>query len=141
MDRQHYPGKERQWQVMNVRGLFRLEQRLSQGILSFPKIDEFIDVTTGHKLISFMDAIACYNQIKMTKEDQEDTAFIIHRSVFAFWMIPFGMLKRWDDIPGNHEHDMRRTNRKKYTNLCRGHDRKVHKSHLLVMLFSNFNLK
>ena len=41
-----------------------------------PKIDQLIDSTTRHKLLTFMDTFSRYNQIKMSEEDQEKTAFI-----------------------------------------------------------------
>ena len=34
-----------------------------------PRIDQLVDSTTGHKLLSFMDAFSSYNQIKMEKVD------------------------------------------------------------------------
>ena len=42
-----------------------------------PQIDQLVDSTAGHKLLTFMDAFSGYNQIKMDEEDQEKTAFII----------------------------------------------------------------
>ena len=41
-----------------------------------PRTDQLVDSTTGHQLLSFMDAFSGYNQIKMDKEDQEKTSFI-----------------------------------------------------------------
>ena len=41
-----------------------------------PRIDQLMDSTAGHKLLTFMDAFSGYNQIKMAEEDQEKTAFI-----------------------------------------------------------------
>ena len=41
-----------------------------------PKIDQLVDSTAGHKLLTFMDAFSGYNQIHMNKEDQEKTAFV-----------------------------------------------------------------
>ena len=35
-----------------------------------PRIDQFVDSTTEHKLLTFMDAFLGYNQIKMSEEDQ-----------------------------------------------------------------------
>ena len=35
----------------------------------FPRIDQLVDSTTRHKLITFMDAFSGYNQIRMAKED------------------------------------------------------------------------
>ena len=34
-----------------------------------PRIDQLVDSTTGHKLLTFMDAFSGYNQIKMSKEN------------------------------------------------------------------------
>ena len=45
---------------------------------SFPllRIDQLVDSTAGHKLLTFMDAFSRYNQIRMAEEDQEKTIFI-----------------------------------------------------------------
>ena len=36
---------------------------------SLPKIDQLVDATSDHRLLSFMDAFAGYNQIRMAPED------------------------------------------------------------------------
>jgi len=41
-----------------------------------PRIDQLVDSTIGHKLLSFMDAFSGYNQILMDKDDQENTSFV-----------------------------------------------------------------
>ena len=41
-----------------------------------PRIDLIVDATTGHELLSFMDAFSGYNQISMDPDDQENTSFI-----------------------------------------------------------------
>ncbi|KAL5577628.1 hypothetical protein UlMin_019327 [Ulmus minor] len=41
-----------------------------------PRIDQLIDATAGHELLSFMDAYSGYNQIRMHQPDQEHTAFL-----------------------------------------------------------------
>ena len=38
-----------------------------------PRIDQLVDSTVRHKLLTFMDAFFEYNQIQMTEEDQEKT--------------------------------------------------------------------
>ncbi|PON41357.1 hypothetical protein PanWU01x14_290260, partial [Parasponia andersonii] len=45
---------------------------------SFPllRIDQLVDVTSGHELLSFMDAYSGYNQIPMYEPDEEHTLFI-----------------------------------------------------------------
>ena len=41
-----------------------------------PCINQLVDSTTGHQLLSFMDVFLRYNQIKMDEADQEKTSFI-----------------------------------------------------------------
>ena len=45
---------------------------------SFPllRIDQLVDSTTGHELLTFMDAFSGYNQILMKEEDWEKTTFV-----------------------------------------------------------------
>ena len=42
----------------------------------FPRIDQLVDSTASHELLTFMDAFSSYNQILIKKEDQEKTAFV-----------------------------------------------------------------
>uniref|UniRef100_A0A2N9FLD8 Uncharacterized protein n=1 Tax=Fagus sylvatica TaxID=28930 RepID=A0A2N9FLD8_FAGSY len=56
-----------------------------------PRIDQLVDSTAGHKLLSFMDAFSGYNQIQMAVEDQEKTAFITSRGLFCYKVMPFGL--------------------------------------------------
>ena len=42
-----------------------------------PRIDQMVNSTARHKLLTFMDAFSGYNQIKMAEEDQEKTTFIM----------------------------------------------------------------
>ena len=41
-----------------------------------PRIDLLVDLTAGHQLLNFMDALSNYNQIKLDKFDQEKTSFV-----------------------------------------------------------------
>ena len=34
-----------------------------------PRIDQLVDSTAGHKLLTFIDAFSGYNQIKIAEED------------------------------------------------------------------------
>ncbi|XP_074336976.1 uncharacterized protein LOC141674152 [Apium graveolens] len=54
-----------------------------------PNIDQLIDATSGHVMLSFMDAYSGYNQIKMDPKNILKTAFITHRAVYAYVMLPF----------------------------------------------------
>ena len=56
-----------------------------------PRIDQLVDSTTGHKLLSFMDAFLGYNQIRIAKEDQEKTFFITSQGLYCYKVMPFGL--------------------------------------------------
>ena len=53
-----------------------LNKAYSKDSFPLPRIDQLMDSTTRHKLLTFMDAFLGYNQIKMVEEDQEKIAFI-----------------------------------------------------------------
>ncbi|XP_057950900.1 uncharacterized protein LOC131145724 [Malania oleifera] len=44
-----------------------------------PRIDQLVDSTSGHELLSFMDAYSGYNQIPMSPTDEEKTFFVTER--------------------------------------------------------------
>nr|XP_016506893.1 PREDICTED: uncharacterized protein LOC107824606 [Nicotiana tabacum] len=54
-----------------------------------PHIDQLIDATTGHELLSFLDAYSGYNQILMEEKDQEKTTFITHQGTYCYKVMPF----------------------------------------------------
>ena len=56
-----------------------------------PRIDQLMDSTAGHKLLTFMDAFSGYNQIKMAEEDQEKTAFITSQGLYCYNVMPLGL--------------------------------------------------
>ena len=58
---------------------------------SFPRIDLIVDATTGHELLSFMDAFSGYNQISMDPDDQEKTSFVTAQGTYCYRVMPFGL--------------------------------------------------
>ena len=56
-----------------------------------PRIDQLVDSTARHKLLTFMDAFSGYNQIMMNEDDQEKTSFITSRGLFCYKVMPFGL--------------------------------------------------
>ena len=56
-----------------------------------PRIDQLVDSTAGHELLTFMDAFSGYNQILMKKEDQEKTAFVTSQDLYCYNVMPFGL--------------------------------------------------
>ncbi|KAI5354401.1 hypothetical protein L3X38_007296 [Prunus dulcis] len=56
-----------------------------------PQIDQLVDATAGHELLSFMDAYSGYNQIFMHPPDSEHTAFITDKGLYCYNVMPFGL--------------------------------------------------
>ncbi|KAL6178007.1 hypothetical protein ACLB2K_049527 [Fragaria x ananassa] len=56
-----------------------------------PRIDQLVDYTASHKLLSFMDAYEGYNQILLREEDLEHTSFVIDKGLYYYRRMPFGL--------------------------------------------------
>ncbi|KAI5324801.1 hypothetical protein L3X38_033874 [Prunus dulcis] len=56
-----------------------------------PRIDQLVDATAGHELLSFMDSYSGYNQIFMHPPDSEHTAFITEKGLYCYNVMPFGL--------------------------------------------------
>ena len=59
--------------------------------MPLPRIDQLVDSTAGHKLLSFMDAFSGYNQIRMDEVDQEKTSFVTSQGLFCYKVMPFSL--------------------------------------------------
>ena len=55
-----------------------------------PRIDQLVDSTLGHKLLTFMDTFLGHNQIQMSEEDLEKTAFITSQELCCYRVINSG---------------------------------------------------
>ena len=60
---------------------------------SFPlsRIDQLVDSTARHKLLSFMDAFSRYNQIVIDEDDQEKTSFVTNEGLYCYKVMSFGL--------------------------------------------------
>ena len=56
-----------------------------------PRVDQLVDSTAGHRLLSFMDAFSRYNQIRMDETNQEKTSFVTSQGLFCYKVMPFGL--------------------------------------------------
>ena len=56
-----------------------------------PKIDQLVDATFRHLMMSFLDAFQGYHQISLDAEDQEKTMFISSDANYHYTMMPFGL--------------------------------------------------
>lgn len=56
-----------------------------------PRIDQLVDLTTGHNRLGFLDAYRGYHQIAMHGPDREITSFTTPRGLFCYRVMPFGL--------------------------------------------------
>ena len=66
-----------------------------------PHIDVLVDNTAVNALMSFMDGISGYNQIKMAPKDMTKTTSTIERGIYCYIVMPLDsrmweqLTKRW----------------------------------------------
>ena len=56
-----------------------------------PRIDQIVDASTGHGMLSFLDAYSGYHQIPMHLSDAEKTTFITLQGLFYYNVMSFGL--------------------------------------------------
>ena len=54
-----------------------------------PRIDQIVDSTTGHGMLSFLDALSGYHQILMASANEEKTDFITPHGLYCYRDMPF----------------------------------------------------
>ena len=68
-----------------------LNQACPKDSFPLPRINQLVDSTTNHELLTFMDTFSSYNQICMNKEDQEKTAFVTSQGLYYYMVMPFSL--------------------------------------------------
>ena len=56
-----------------------------------PRIDQIMDASAGHGMLSFLDAFSGYHQIPMHPLDAEKTSFITPHGLYCYNVMPFGL--------------------------------------------------
>ena len=56
-----------------------------------PRIDQIVDVSIGHDMLSFLDAFSGYHRIPMYPPDAEKTSFITPHGLYCYNVMPFGL--------------------------------------------------
>ena len=56
-----------------------------------PRIDQIVDASAGHGMLSFLDAFSGYHKIPMSSPDAEKTSFITPHELFCYNVMPFGL--------------------------------------------------
>ena len=54
-----------------------------------PRIDQIVDASAGHGMLSFLDAFYGYHQIPMHPPDAEKTSFITPYGLYCYNVMPF----------------------------------------------------
>ena len=58
-----------------------------------PQIDQIIDSTARHDMLSFIDAFSSYHQILMFQLDEEKTSFVTPHGIYCYKVMPFWLKK------------------------------------------------
>lgn len=66
-----------------------LNKACSKDSFSLPRIDQLVDTTTGHELLSFMDMYFRYNQILIHEPDEEKTSFTTDQGLCCYIVMLF----------------------------------------------------
>ena len=56
-----------------------------------PRIDQIVDASIEHGMLSFLDAFFGYHQILMCPSNAEKTSFITPHGLFCYNVMPFGL--------------------------------------------------
>ena len=54
-----------------------------------PKIDQLVEATVGHQIMSFLDAFWGYHPMALAPEDQDKTSFITPEGNYHYMVMPF----------------------------------------------------
>lgn len=55
----------------------------------YPHIDQLVDTTSEHQLLSFLDVYSDYDQIKMDPVDEQTIAFWTDKGLYNYMVMPF----------------------------------------------------
>jgi len=69
----------------------RLNQTNRKDHFPLPFMDQMLERLAGQALNCFLDGYSGYNQITVSLDEQEKTAFTCTFGVFTYWRMPFGL--------------------------------------------------
>ena len=83
------PKKENKWRVCV--DYTDLNDACPKDSFPLPRIDQIVDASAGHGMLSFLDAFLGYHQIPMHPPGVEKTSFITPRGLYCYNVMPFGL--------------------------------------------------
>ena len=72
-----------------------LNKACPNDLYPFPRINLLVDSTTGHELLSTMNASFRYNHIKIDKPYMEATSFVVDQGMYYYKGMPFELKNSW----------------------------------------------
>ena len=83
------PKKGQKWKVCV--DYTDLNEACPKDSFSRPRIDQIVDASARHGMLSFLDAFSGYHQIPMHPSTVEKMAFITLQGLFCYNVMPFGL--------------------------------------------------
>ena len=68
-----------------------LNEACTKDSFPLPRIDQIVDVATGHGILSFLDAFSRYHQIPMHQLNTKKIAFITPHRLYCYDVMPFSL--------------------------------------------------
>ena len=81
------PKKGGKWRVCV--GYTNLNDACPKDSFPLPRINQIVDATSRHEMLSFLDAFSGYHQILMALEDEEKTSFITPHGLYCYRVMSF----------------------------------------------------
>ena len=81
------PKKGNKWRVCV--DYTNLNDACPKDSFPLPRINQIVDASAGHGMLSFLDAFLGYHQIPMHPPDAEKTSFITPHGLYCYNMMPF----------------------------------------------------
>ena len=85
------PVKKKNGQIRICVDFRDLNKACPKDSFPLPIPDILLDNVVGHEMFSFIDGFSGYNQIRMSPEDEEKTAFHTPIGTFCYTVMPFGL--------------------------------------------------
>ena len=68
-----------------------LKKACPKDSFTLPRIDQLVNATARHELLTFMNAYSRYNPIRIYELDEEHTSFIIDLGLYYYKAMPFDL--------------------------------------------------
>lgn len=95
--------------MASMHKIINLNEACLKDYFSLSRIDQLINVTSRHEMLSFMDAFFKHNQILMVLEDEKNILFIMDQGLYCYKVLPLD-LKNRSHLPVLYQQDLQGPN-------------------------------